>query len=231
VLAFLGTTAVQKGPLWWGSTHRKHHKYSDTERDVHSPVRKGFFYSHMGWWLGREHEQTDIRRINDFAGYPELRWLDKYHVVGPFVLMGLLLFLGSVDAFLWGFVVSTCFLLHGTFTINSLAHVFGSRRYATTDTSRNNPWLALITMGEGWHNNHHHYMNSARQGFFWWELDASYYVLRVLAALGIVWDLREVPERMLRRNLVAEVGDRGPFSGGPAKTSDASTALPEPDIS
>lgn len=148
VLAFLGTTATQKGPLWWGSTHRIHHRYSDTERDVHSPLRRGFFYSHMGWWLGREHEHTDLSLIPDFAGYPELRWLDRNHIVGPVALMAGLALFGGWDAFLWGYGVSTCLLMHATFTINSLAHVFGSRRYATTDTSRNNVWLALLTLGE-----------------------------------------------------------------------------------
>lgn len=211
VLAVLGTTATQKGPLWWASTHRIHHRYSDTERDVHSPVRQGFWYAHMGWWLGRDHEEVDLKMIPDFAGYSELRWLDRYHVLGPLGLMGALLLLGGIDAFLWGFVVSTCVLLHATFTINSLAHVFGSRRYATTDTSRNNLWLALLTLGEGWHNNHHHYMSSANQGFFWWEIDVSFYVLRALEKLHLVWDLRLPPAHMLTRNLLKDVGERAPL--------------------
>jgi stearoyl-CoA desaturase (Delta-9 desaturase) len=210
-LAVLGTTATQKGPLWWASVHRVHHKFSDTERDVHSPLRRGFWYSHMGWWMSRDHERAPLEMIPDFAGYPELRWLERWNVVGPLALIALTWIFGGYDGFLWGYVVSTCALLHGTFTINSLAHVFGSRRYATTDTSRNNFWLALITMGEGWHNNHHHYMNSARQGFFWWEIDASYYVLKALEKLGIVWDLREVPEHVKRKNLLAEVGERAPL--------------------
>ncbi|WP_437974589.1 acyl-CoA desaturase [Sorangium sp. So ce295] len=211
LLALLGTTATQKGPLWWGGTHRVHHKYSDTERDVHSPLRRGFWYAHMGWWLGREHEELDLKRIPDFAGFPELRWLDRYHVVGPLGMMALLFAVGGYDAFLWGYVVSTCALMHGTFTINSLAHVFGSRRYATTDTSRNNFWLALITLGEGWHNNHHHYMSSANQGFFWWEIDVSFYVLRAMEKLGLIWELRTAPAHVLQRNLIKEVGERSPL--------------------
>jgi len=211
VLAVLGTTAAQKGPLWWASTHRVHHRFSDTEKDVHSPIRRGFWYSHMGWWLGREHEEVDLRKIPDFAGYPELRWVDRYHVLGPLGLIGGLLLLGGVDVFLWGFVVSTCALMHATFTINSLAHVFGSRRYATTDTSRNNLWLALLTLGEGWHNNHHHYMSSANQGFFWWEIDISFYVLRALEKVGLVWDLRLPPAHVLKRNLLKDVGEQGPL--------------------
>lgn len=226
LLALLGITATQKGPLWWASTHRVHHRYSDTERDVHSPARRGFWYAHMGWWLGREHERCDMKKISDFAGYPELRWVDRFHVLGPFALMGALLLLGGYDAFLWGYAFSTCALMHGTFTINSLSHVFGSRRYATTDTSRNNLWLALITLGEGWHNNHHHYMNSANQGFFWWEIDISFYVLRALEKLGLVWDLRRPSPQVLRRNLVAEVGERSPLLLARPRAANAEAAVP-----
>jgi len=228
-LAFLGTTATQKGPLWWASTHRVHHKHSDTERDVHSPLRRGFWYSHMGWWLSPEHEKTDLSLIPDFAGYPELRWLDRYHQVGVFALMGGLWAAGGLDAFLWGYVVSTCVLMHATFTINSLAHVFGSRRFATTDTSRNNFWLALLTMGEGWHNNHHHYQSSANQGFYWWEVDFSYYILKGLEKVGLVWDLRKVPEHVLRRNLRREVGERAPLLLAKQRGAEA-PVMAEPDL-
>jgi stearoyl-CoA desaturase (delta-9 desaturase) len=210
-LAFLGTTATQKGPLWWAGTHRHHHRFSDMEEDVHSPERRGFWYSHMGWWLGREHEAYDEKNIQDFYAFPELRWLDKHHYVGPFVMMAVCYAIGGVDGLLWGYVVPTCFVHHGTFTINSLSHVWGSRRFATTDTSRNNFILALVTMGEGWHNNHHHYQSSARQGFYWWEIDLSFYVLKVLSWVGLVWDLRPVPEHALKRHLLAEVGERSPI--------------------
>ncbi|HVY44723.1 MAG TPA: acyl-CoA desaturase [Minicystis sp.] len=227
VLALLGTTATQKGPLWWAGTHRVHHKYSDTERDVHSPLRKGFWYAHMGWWMSLEHEKGNLDIIRDYAGFPEIRWLDRWHWVGVFALMAGLAAFG-LEVYLWGYVVSTCVLMHATFTINSLAHVFGSRRYATADTSRNNPWLALLTMGEGWHNNHHHYMSSARQGFFWWEVDVSYYVLKALSAVGLVWDLRPVPPHALRKNLVADVGERAPLllAEAPAEVA-APAATPE----
>lgn len=210
LLALLGTTATQKGPLWWASTHRAHHRHSDTAQDVHSPLQRGFWYAHLGWWMGREHETTDLARVQDFARYPEILFLDRWHWIGPVLLMGGLALFG-LDAFLWGYVLSTCVLLHATFTINSLAHLFGSRRYATTDTSRNNVLLALLTLGEGWHNNHHHYMSSARQGFFWWEIDVSYYILWGLARLGLVWDLRPVPEHVKQRHLLAEVGERSPL--------------------
>ncbi|HEU4537918.1 MAG TPA: acyl-CoA desaturase [Polyangiaceae bacterium] len=216
VLALLGTSATQKGPLWWASTHRLHHKHSDTERDVHSPVRRGFWYSHMGWWLGDEHVESRFDQIGDFARFPELRWLDRFHVVGVVLLMGASWLAGGFDGFLWGYVVSTCALLHATFTINSLAHVFGSRRFATSDASRNNALLALITFGEGWHNNHHHYQSSCRQGFYWWEVDLSYYAIKALERVGLVWDVREPPERVLAEG-------RRPRTAAPAP-ADGSTA-------
>jgi len=197
LLAFLGTSATQKGPLWWAATHRIHHKYSDTPLDVHSPKHRGFWYSHMGWWLGREHEATAWKQIRDFSKFPELRFLDRWHVLGVFACMAVATSMRGFDGFLWGYVVSTCFLLHGTFTINSLAHVLGSRRYETSDTSRNNLWLALITMGEGWHNNHHHHMNSANQGFMWWEIDVTYYLLKIFEKVGLVWDVKKAPREVV----------------------------------
>jgi stearoyl-CoA desaturase (delta-9 desaturase) len=198
LLALLGTSATQKGPLWWAAAHRRHHKYSDTPDDMHSPMQRGFWYAHMGWWFGRKNDETAIEWVPDFARYAELRFLDRYYHVGVFAWMGLALALRGWDGFLWGYVVSTFALMHGTFCINSLAHVYGSRRYDTSDTSRNNWWLAILTLGEGWHNNHHRYMSSARQGFYWWEVDATYYVLKILSWLGIVWDLRAPLPRLLR---------------------------------
>jgi stearoyl-CoA desaturase (delta-9 desaturase) len=182
VLAVLGTLAVQKGVLWWSANHRVHHKYSDQEGD---------------WILAPDYEGTDFERIADMAKYPELRWLNRYYLVPPIALAVVLFLIGGATWLVWGFFISTTLLWHATFTINSLAHVWGSRRYETTDGSRNNVWLALLTMGEGWHNNHHRYMNSARQGFFWWEIDASYYVLAALSWLGIVWDLHQPPKKLL----------------------------------
>jgi stearoyl-CoA desaturase (Delta-9 desaturase) len=198
VLALLGTISLQKGVLWWAAHHRDHHKYSDTERDIHSPRQSGFWYSHMGWILARETEATKLDRIKDFARYPELVWLNRWWVVPPVALAVLLFVLGGGSALVWGFFVSSTLLWHGTFTINSLAHVFGSRRYKTTDDSKNNFWLALITMGEGWHNNHHYYQSTARNGFFWWEIDLSYMILKVFSWVGLVWDLRQPPEWVLR---------------------------------
>jgi len=197
VLALLGTLSVQKGVLWWAGNHRVHHKFSDQEGDVHSPIQRGFWWSHAGWILAEDYEETLFDRIPDMAKYPELRWLNEHYLAPPVGLAVGLFLVGGLTWLVWGFFISTTVLWHSTFTINSLAHVFGSRRYETSDQSRNNIWLALLTMGEGWHNNHHRFMNSARQGFFWWEIDASYYVLVALSWLGVVWDLQQPPQRLL----------------------------------
>jgi stearoyl-CoA desaturase (delta-9 desaturase) len=197
VLALLGTLAVQKGVLWWAANHRVHHKYSDQEGDVHSPVRSGFWWSHVGWILATDFDATLYDRIPDMARYPELRWLNEHFLVPPVALAVLLYLTGGSVMLMWGFFISTTLLWHATFTINSLSHVYGSRRYETGDASRNNLWLALLTMGEGWHNNHHRYMGSCRQGFFWWEIDLTFYVLVALSWLGIVWDLHAPPKRLL----------------------------------
>jgi stearoyl-CoA desaturase (Delta-9 desaturase) len=196
VLALGATCTAQKGPLWWAAHHRIHHKYSDEPGDLHSVVQSGFWWSHHGWILSRDLEDTDLSRIKDFAKYPELRWLNRWWMVPPFVLGALTAFIGGWYAFVWAFCVCQVLCWHGTFTINSLSHVWGGKRYKTTDDSRNNPVLAVITMGEGWHNNHHHYQVSARQGFFWWEVDLTYYVLRALSFVGIVWDLHGVPSKI-----------------------------------
>jgi stearoyl-CoA desaturase (delta-9 desaturase) len=196
LLAFAAETSAQKGALWWAAHHRDHHRYSDMEGDIHSP-KKGFWWSHVLWILCRRYGATDESKIKDFAKYPELRWLNKYHLVPPVILAVALFLAGGMPALLWGFFVSTVLLWHGTFLVNSLNHVWGTRRYATTDTSRNNAFIALFTMGEGWHNNHHHFMSSANQGFFWWELDPSYYLIKAFEALGLIWDVRTPPARIL----------------------------------
>ena len=194
VFALLGASAAQRGPLWWASHHRHHHAHADRPDDSHSSRQHGFLWSHVGWFLARGSFARREKRVTDLSRYPELLWLDRYDTVVPAALAIGLYLLGGWQWVVWGFCISTVALYHATFTINSLAHRFGSRRYATRDDSRNNLWLALLTFGEGWHNNHHHYPAAARQGFFWWEVDFAYYGLRVLAALGLVWDLRQVPE-------------------------------------
>ena len=202
LMAFGGTTAAQKGPLWWAAHHRDHHRYADTDRDIHSPS-KGFWWSHVGWFLSNRFKATNVDGIRDFARYPELRWLDRHDWVGAWAL-GIATFL----VFGWsglvvGFFASTILLWHGTFLVNSVAHVFGRRRYETDDTSRNSLLVALATGGEGWHNNHHHYPASARQGFFWWEIDPTWYGLRILSWVGLVRGLRTPPERVLVSNRAA----------------------------
>jgi stearoyl-CoA desaturase (delta-9 desaturase) len=202
VLAWIGCSSLQKGPLWWAAHHRHHHRHSDEPPDLHSPVVDSFWHSHVGWLFDPKNDATDYEAIHDFSRYPELVWLNRYHWVPGLVLGAGCFFLswivtGHGLGGLATFFVSTVVLYHATFMINSLAHVFGSRRYKTSDDSRNNFALALLTMGEGWHNNHHHYQSAARQGFFWWEIDASYYVLRGLAAIGLIWDVREPPKSVL----------------------------------
>jgi len=197
VIAFMAMSSSQKGVLWWAAHHRHHHRYSDQELDLHSPTLFGFFWSHIGWIISDRYNETRLDYIGDFAKFPELRWLNKYHIVPPATLAVVIWLIGGWPLFVWGFCLSTVFLWHDTFTINSLSHLFGSRRYETTDTSRNNWLLAILTLGEGWHNNHHHFMASARQGFYWWEIDITYYTLKVMSWLGIVWDLRKVPAHIL----------------------------------
>lgn len=206
ILAVFGASAVQRGPLWWASHHRHHHARSDKIDDVHSPVHHGFLWSHLGWFLSNKNFSTQTARVKELTKYVELRLLDRFDVIVP-TLLGISIYLigiwledyypnlntNGLQLLVWGFAISTVFLYHATFTVNSFAHVWGKRRYATTDQSRNNLWIALITLGEGWHNNHHHYPGSARQGFYWWEIDFTYYGLRLLAALGLIWDLRTVP--------------------------------------
>ena len=195
-LAFLAASATQKGPLWWAGHHRGHHKYADKPGDTHSP-REGIYYAHQGWIFDRRWDATPIDRIGDFAAYPELVWLNKYHVVAPVVLAVACYLLGGFSGLVWGFVISTVALWHATYCVNSVCHIWGKRRYQTADTSRNNWLMALLTLGEGWHNNHHYYCASTRQGFRWWEIDVTYYALRALQFVGLVWDIREPPAHIL----------------------------------
>jgi stearoyl-CoA desaturase (delta-9 desaturase) len=206
IFAVIGSTAVQRGPLWWAAHHRSHHINSDELSDAHSPVQHGFLWSHIGWFLARANFATRLDRVKELAKFPELRFLDRFDIVVPIIFACLIFALGSWlesaapklntdgwQLFIWGFVISTIALYHGTFTVNSLAHVWGNRRYATRDQSRNNWFIAIITLGEGWHNNHHHYPGAAKQGFYWWEFDFTYYGLKLLAAFGLIWNLRTVP--------------------------------------
>ena len=223
IFALIGATSVQRGPIWWASHHRHHHSVTEQPDDPHSPVHHGFWWSHTGWFLSRKHFPTLQTRVRDLLRYPELKFLDRFDIVIPFVFALFLLLTGMLletyapqlgtsgsQMLIWGFFVSTVILYHGTFTINSLAHRWGKRRYATPDNSRNNFLLALITLGEGWHNNHHHYPVSVKQGFYWWEIDLTYYLLRLMSGLGLIWALKPVPlERRESNRLIPASGKFG----------------------
>ena len=209
VFAVLGASAVQRGPLWWAAHHRHHHRHSDQVTDPHSPRQYGFLWSHMGWFTARTYFTTRLELVRDLAKFPELCFLDRFDIVVPVLFAVTTYGFGVVlettapslgtdgrQMLVWGFFISTVFLYHGTYTINSLAHQIGSQRYDTQDKSGNSLTLAIITLGEGWHNNHHHYPASARQGFYWWEIDLTYYLLVVLSWAGVVWDLKPVPPRV-----------------------------------
>jgi stearoyl-CoA desaturase (Delta-9 desaturase) len=212
LLAFGGGTAAQKGMLWWSGTHRLHHRYADTDRDPHSPG-KGFWWSHVGWILCDKYNTTDETAIRDFAKYPELRFLNRHDWIPPWMLGVACYLVGGWSGLVVGFFFSTVLLWHTTFCVNSVAHVFGRRRYDTKDTSRNSLVVAVLTGGEGWHNNHHHFPASARQGFFWWEYDPTYYGLVVLSWFGIVRDLRQPPDS--RRLVRLESREAGQLPAGP----------------
>lgn len=207
VFALLGASAAQRGPLWWAAHHRHHHQHSDRENDLHSPHHGGFWWSHMGWFTCDSGFRTDERRVKDWVRFPELRFINRFDALVPATCALLIYLLGEALAawaphlgtnglqlLVWGFFISTVVLFHATVSINSLSHVWGSRRFDTPDDSRNNPWLALITFGEGWHNNHHRWPQSARQGFRWYEIDLTYYGLWLLSKMGIIHDLKPVPE-------------------------------------
>jgi stearoyl-CoA desaturase (delta-9 desaturase) len=198
VLAVLSQSTAQKSVLWWAAKHRHHHLHSDTEQDVHSPRHRSFLYSHFGWIFSRQHDATDLVKVADLARYPELRWLHKYELVPAVVLAVLCFLLAGWSGLIVGFFWSTVLVYHATFCINSLAHVCGRTRYVTGDDSRNNWLLAIFTMGEGWHNNHHAYQSSARQGFRWWEIDPTFYVLKALSRLGVIWDVKTPPDSVVR---------------------------------
>lgn len=216
LLAWLGATSAQKGPIWWASHHRHHHKHSDTPEDIHSPVISGIYYAHLGWVLSSQFIKPRLELVKDLLKFPELQWLDRNHVIPPIVLAVSVYFLGvwleyafpglgtnGFQMLVVGFFISTVLLYHGTFCINSFTHLIGRRRFKTTDDSRNNFILAMITLGEGWHNNHHRYPGSESQGMYWWEIDISHYILKALSWMGLVWDIRRYPERIYRE---AETG-------------------------
>ncbi len=208
-LAWLGCSSAQMGPLWWAAHHRHHHRHSDTDKDLHPPRLKGFLWSHVGWIMSRKNQKTNLQAVRDWLKFPELKFLDDFHLLPPFLLAVSIFFLGvgldrwapwlgtnGMQLLIWGFFVSTMILYHMTFTINSLAHVIGTQRFDTGDDSRNNLFLALMTLGEGWHNNHHKYPHSEQQGFFWYEVDISHYMLKFFSWFGLVWDIKTPPKEI-----------------------------------
>ncbi|THI87685.1 MAG: acyl-CoA desaturase [Nitrospira sp. CG24A] len=204
LLAFLAMTSAQKGVLWWAAHHRHHHKNSDQEEDIHSPLQRGFWFSHVGWILSAHSVPTDMNLVKDFRQYPEICFLNRFYFIPPLVYALLIYSLWGFPGLIWGFFISTTALYHCTFFINSLTHMIGRVRYKSNDGSKNSFILAILCCGEGWHNNHHYYQLAARQGWFWWEVDLSYYILSFLSWFGIVWDLRVPPEHIKARTIAAE---------------------------
>jgi stearoyl-CoA desaturase (delta-9 desaturase) len=201
VWAYIAASAMQKGPLWWAGHHVTHHKFADREGDPHSPIISGFYYAHVGWFLNDvRHDRLPETNpvIRDFGKYPELRLLDEFYWVPPLLLAIGLYVAGGLQWLAWGFLLPTTTLAHATFAINTINHLYGSRRFDTVDESRNNVITAVFAAGEGWHNNHHRYQRSARNGFYWWEVDPTWYVIKAMSLVGLAWDLQPVPERIYR---------------------------------
>jgi stearoyl-CoA desaturase (delta-9 desaturase) len=199
VWTVIGTAAMQKGPLWWAGHHVNHHRFADREGDPHSPMISGFYYAHIGWFLNdTKHDRLEPNNpvIRDFGRVPEIAWLERYFFFPPAALAVTLFLAGGWPWLVYGFCLPTMTLAHATFAINTVNHMFGSRRFHTVDESRNNPLTALFAAGEGWHNNHHRYQRAARNGFYWWEFDPTWYVIRAMAAVGLVWGIQSVPTRI-----------------------------------
>jgi len=214
VFAVAGCSCVQRGPLWWAARHRHHHRHSDQQDDIHSPVHHGFYWSHVGWITSKGAYRFDAKAVPDLIRFPELRFLDRFdnlvpllQAIGLFCLGGYLQSRGwdttSWQMLIWGFFISVVVSSHATFSINSLTHMWGRKRYQSKDESRNSLLLALMTFGEGWHNNHHYYPGATRQGFYWWEIDLTYYALWCMSKLGLIWDLNAVPQKIRESHKLA----------------------------
>jgi stearoyl-CoA desaturase (Delta-9 desaturase) len=199
VWTWIGTSAMQKGPMWWAGHHVNHHKYADRDGDPHSPMVSGVYYAHIGWFLNdTRHDKLEPNNpvIRDFSRVPEIAFIEKYFFLPPLLLAIAMFAIGGFPLLIWGFCLPTMTLAHATFAINTVNHMFGSRRFETVDESRNNPLTALFAVGEGWHNNHHRYQRAARNGFYWWEFDPTWYVIRAMKAVGLAWDVQAVPKRI-----------------------------------
>jgi len=211
IFLLIGTMSAQRGPLWWAAHHRYHHRFTDTAQDPHSSTH-GFWYSHIGWFLNEQNVSTRKDAIKDWLKFPEIVWLDRFSLPVVLITAFIIYLLGEWLAvshpsfgtsgpqlLVWGFVISTVLLIHATLCINSLAHLYGSRDFDTPDNSRNNLFLSILTLGEGWHNNHHYYAGSARQGFFWWQIDMTYYGLKLMSWCGLVWGIKPVPPKIYKK--------------------------------
>ena len=199
VWAFIGTSAMQKGPLWWAGHHVNHHRFADRDGDPHSPMVSGVYYAHVGWFLNdARHDRLEATNpvIRDFSNAPEMFWMNHLFFLPPLMLAVAMYAMGGMPWLVWGFCLPTTTLAHATFAINTVNHMFGSRRFDTIDQSRNNPVTAFFAVGEGWHNNHHRYQRAARNGFYWWEFDPTWYVIRAMQVVGLVWDVQSVPARI-----------------------------------
>ena len=199
VWTFIGTAAMQKGPLWWAGHHVNHHRFADREGDPHSPLVSGLYYAHVGWFLNdARHERLEASNpvVRDFSRAPEIVFLDRFFFLPPLMLAVTMYLVGGFPWLVWGFCLPTVTLAHATFAINTVNHMFGSRRFDTIDESRNNVVTAIFAAGEGWHNNHHRYQRAARNGFYWWEVDPTWYMIRLMVAVGLAWDAHPVPERI-----------------------------------
>jgi stearoyl-CoA desaturase (delta-9 desaturase) len=216
IFAVVGASATQRGPLWWAAHHRHHHVHSDKKEDIHSP-KNGFLSSHLQWFLKHENFHTNSERVRDLNKYPELKFIDRFDILFPILLAIFLYFIGALLSFyapslntsgwqlvIWGYFISTVLLSHVTYCINSLAHVFGSKQYQTGDDSRNNFILAILTLGEGWHNNHHCSPGSVKQGFKWWQIDFSFYIIKCMEKMGLVWDLKYPNEKLLEMKKIVK---------------------------
>jgi stearoyl-CoA desaturase (delta-9 desaturase) len=191
--AVCGTLNLEGGPIFWVATHRVHHQKSDQAGDPHSP-RDGAWWSHVLWIVFGESKHSNTQLMSkyapDLAKHKFYRWLNTYHWV-PIIVLGLILLaIGGLPLMMWGVFVRVVFGLHATWLVNSASHMWGGRRFATRDDSRNNWWVALMTFGEGWHNNHHAHPTSARHGLAWYEFDPSWLLLNVMKPLGLAWDIK-----------------------------------------
>ncbi len=204
LFTIIGTTASEGGPIGWVADHRRHHANSDDENDTHTP-KEGFFWAHMYWWMftqaGTEHSPEYYQKwAPDLNRDPVHRWIEKYHIIFPLLLLVGLYAAGGMSWLVWGGFVRSVFVLHSTWLVNSASHIWGYRSHPTRDHSTNLWWVALLTYGEGWHNNHHAFQTSARHGLRWWEVDMTYMAIWMMKVCRIAYNIKlvKIPSRHLQ---------------------------------